>query len=289
MATLRDIKRRIVAVKNTKQITKAMKMVAAAKLRKAQARMLEMRPYADKMNEVIASLSGDGEGLHPLLVHRPRKTVEVVVLTSDRGLCGAFNTNIMKAAEKTIAKRKEENFNVSISVVGKKAFDYFKRRNVPLRNSWLGISGKMTYSDVQKIASDIIDNYSNETIDEVFLVYNTFKSVIAQETQVAKLLPLAKSEGSEETAVASTVFIYEPSREEILNQLLPKNIEVQIYRALLESQASEEAARMTAMENATKNADEMIGSLTLQYNKARQASITKELMDIVGGVEALKE
>jgi len=289
MATLRDIKRRIVAVKNTKQITKAMKMVAAAKLRKAQARMLEMRPYADKMNEVIASLSGDGEGLHPLLVQRPRKTVEVVVLTSDRGLCGAFNTNIMKAAEKTIAKRKEENFNVSISVVGKKAFDYFKRRNVPLRNSWLGISGKMVYSDVQKIASDIIDNYSNETIDEVFLVYNTFKSVIAQETQVAKLLPLSKSEGSEETAVASTVFIYEPSREEILNQLLPKNIEVQIYRALLESQASEEAARMTAMENATKNADEMIGSLTLQYNKARQASITKELMDIVGGVEALKE
>lgn len=288
MATLRDIKRRITAVKNTKQITKAMKMVAAAKLRKAQARMLEMRPYADKMNEVIASLSGDGEGLHPLLVQRPRKTVEIVVLTSDRGLCGAFNTNIMKAAERTIAKWKQENFNVSISVVGKKAFDYFKRRNVPLRNSWLGISGKMAYSDVQKIANDIIDSYSNETIDEVFLVYNTFKSVIAQETQVSKLLPLAKSEASEETAVASTVFIYEPSREEILDQLLPKNIEVQVYRALLESQASEEAARMTAMENATKNADEMIGSLTLQYNKARQASITKELMDIVGGVEALK-
>jgi F-type H+-transporting ATPase subunit gamma len=289
MATLRDIKRRITAVKNTKQITKAMKMVAAAKLRKAQSRMLEMRPYADKMNEVIASMSGEGEGLHPLLVQRPRKTVEVVVVTSDRGLCGAFNTNILKAAEKTITSRKEENFNVSVSVVGKKAFDYFKRRNVAIRNSWVGISGKMSYSDVQKIANDIIDNYINETIDEVFLVYNKFRTVIAQETQVAKLLPLAAAEGSEETAAAATVFIYEPSRQEILNQLLPKNIEVQVYRALLESQASEEAARMTAMENATQNADEMIGRLTLQYNKARQASITKELMDIVGGVEALKE
>lgn len=266
-----------------------MKMVAAAKLRKAQTRMLEMRPYADKMNEVIVSLSGEGEGIHPLLVQRPRRHVEVVVMTSDRGLCGAFNTNILKAAEKTIAKRKEENFNVSVSVVGKKAFDYFKRRNVPMRNSWLGISGKMTYSDAQKVANDIIDNYINEAIDEVFLVYNRFRSMIVQETQVSKLLPLTKSEGSEETAAAATVFIYEPSRQEILNQLLPKNIEVQIYRALLESQASEEAARMTAMENATKNADEMIGSLTLQYNKARQASITKELMDIVGGVEALKE
>ncbi|MBI5100108.1 MAG: ATP synthase F1 subunit gamma [Nitrospirae bacterium] len=289
MATLRDIKRRITAVKNTKQITKAMKMVAASKLRKAQTRMIEMRPYADKMNEVIAGMSGDGEGLHPLLVQRPRKTVEVVILTSDRGLCGAFNTNILKAAEKLIAKRKEENFNVSISVVGKKAFDYFKRRNIATRNSWVGISGKMSYSDVQKIANDIIDSYINETIDEVFLVYNKFRSVIAQETQVVRLLPLTASEGTEETTSASTVFIYEPSRQEIFNQLLPKNIEVQVYRALLESQASEEAARMTAMENATKNADEMISKLTLQYNKARQASITKELMDIVGGVEALKE
>jgi F-type H+-transporting ATPase subunit gamma len=173
--------------------------------------------------------------------------------------------------------------------VGKKAFDYFKRRNIAMRNSWLGISGKMSYSDVQKIANDIIDSYINETIDEVFLVYNKFRTVMAQETQVDKLLPTTATEGTEETAAASTVFIYEPSRQEILNQLLPKNIEVQVYRALLESQASEEAARMTAMENATQNADEMIGSLTLQYNKARQASITKELMDIVGGVEALKE
>ncbi|RJQ44735.1 MAG: ATP synthase F1 subunit gamma [Nitrospiraceae bacterium] len=289
MATLRDIKRRITAVKNTKQITKAMKMVAASKLRKAQTKMLEMRPYADKMNEIIAGMSGDGEGLHPLLVQRPRRTVEVVVITSDRGLCGAFNTNILKTAERLIKKYKEENFNISISVVGKKAFDYFKRRNIPIRNSWLGLSGKMTYADVQKVANDIIESYINETVDEVFIVYNKFKSVIAQETQAAKLLPLSEAESAVETGTASTVFIYEPSREEIFNQLLPKNIEVQVYRALLESQASEEGARMSAMENATKNADEMISKLTLQYNKARQASITKELMDIVGGVEALKE
>ncbi|MBI4824851.1 MAG: ATP synthase F1 subunit gamma [Nitrospirae bacterium] len=287
MATLRDIKRRITAVKSTKQITKAMKMVAAAKLRRAQNRMIDMRPYADKMNSVIASMTG-GEAAHPLLVKRPRKTVEILVLSSDRGLCGAYNTNIIKAAEKLIATRHDEKFNVSISIVGKKAADYYKRRDITIRNSWVGLSGKLTYTDAQKIGSDIVENYVNETIDEVYIIYNKFVTVMNQEVTVKKLMPVsAESEaGAEEP---STVFIYEPSQKEILNQLLPKNIEVQIYRALLESQASEEAARMTAMENATQNADEMIGSLTLQYNKARQATITKELMDIVGGVEALKD
>ncbi|MBI4837805.1 MAG: ATP synthase F1 subunit gamma [Nitrospirae bacterium] len=288
MATLRDIKRRITAVKNTKQITKAMKMVAAAKLRKAQTRMLEMRAYADKMNSVIAGLSGESESLHPLLTVRSRKTVEVIVMTSDRGLCGAFNSNILKTAARFIAELKQEGFNVSLNVVGKKAFDYFKRRNVPMRKTWTGLSGKGIYSDVQKVAVDVIDNYINETIDEVFLIYNEFKTVMAQKVTTAKLLPVAPMETSGEKTEMPASFIYEPSREDILNQLLPKNIEVQVYRSILESQASEEAARMTAMENATQNADEMIGRLTLQYNKARQANITKELMDIVGGVEALK-
>lgn len=289
MPTLRDIKRRITAVKNTKQITKAMKMVAAAKLRKSQARMLEMRHYADKMNSVIASLTADGESRHPLLIPRPRKIIEVIVMTSDRGLCGAFNSNILKTAAKFISEQRQKGFNISVSVIGKKAFDYFKRRSVAMRESWVGLSGKMVYSDAQKIAINIIDNYMNETLDEIFLIYNEFKTVMAQKVSIAKILPLASIEKSEETTGLLTSFIYEPSRENILNQFLPKNIEIQIYRAILESQASEEAARMTAMENATQNADEMISKLTLQYNKARQASITKELMDIVGGVEALKE
>lgn len=289
MATLRDIKRRITAVSSTKQITKAMKMVAAAKLRRAQTRMIDMRPYAEKMSSVIASMTEGGEVLHPLLVQRPRKTIEVLVLTSDRGLCSAFNTNILKAAEKLINKRKEEKFNVTISVVGKKANEYFKRRNVEMRNSWIDLSGKLSYTDASMIGDDIVNNYLDGSIDEVFMIYNRFRTVMNQEVTVQKLMPLPAPESTEETEEASTLYTFEPSQKEILNQLLPKNVEVQIYRALLESQASEEAARMIAMENATQNADEMIGRLTLQYNKARQASITGELMDIVGGVEALKD
>jgi F-type H+-transporting ATPase subunit gamma len=288
MATLKDINRRITAVKSTKQITKAMKMVAASKLKKAQNRMIEMRPYADKMSAVLSSLAGSGEELHPLLVQRPRQTVEILVMTSDRGLCSAFNTNIMKATEKLIAEKKAENINVSLSVVGKKARDYFKRRNVEMRNAWIDLSGKLVYSDVQTIGKALIDNYNEEAVDEVYVVYNKFVTVMSQEVTVSKIMPMDPPEESEEADESSMSFIYEPSQQEILNELLPKNVEVQIFRALLESQASEEAARMTAMENATQAADDMISSLTLQYNKARQASITAELMDIVGGVEALK-
>ncbi|MEE8329124.1 MAG: ATP synthase F1 subunit gamma [Thermodesulfovibrionia bacterium] len=288
MPTLRDIKRRITAVRNTKQITKAMKMIATAKLRKSQSRMLDMRPYADKMNSVIASLSSEGESQHPLITPRQRKTVEIVVITSDKGLCGAFNSNILKGAVNFISEHEKEGFNISISAIGKKASDYFKRRNITMRKSWTGLSGKIVYSDINEISSDIIENYINEKIDEVFIIYNEFKTVMAQKISVVKLLPMADIEASGEAEGMSASFIYEPSREEIFNQLLPKNMEIQVFRAMLESQASEEAARMTAMENATKNADEMIDKLTLQYNKARQASITEELMDIVGGVEALK-
>ena len=289
MATLRDIKRRIKAVQSTSKITKAMKMVAAAKFRKAQQRMFELRPYAERMSEGLSRLAGDLEAeIHPLLVVRPRKNVEVLVITSDRGLCGAFNTNILKAAAKDIADLKGDGFNVSISSVGRKAKDYFKRRNVELRNSWTGISGKISYANAQEIAADIIESYTNETVDEVIVVYNEFKSVIAQKVVVARLLPLAPIEAAAEDALPVFNFIYEPSKEAIFSSLVPKNVEIQIFRALLESQASEEAARMSAMENATKSANEMISKLSLQYNKARQASITKELMDIVGGVEAMK-
>jgi len=289
MATLRDIKRRIKAVQSTSKITKAMKMVAAAKFRKAQQRMFELRPYAERMSEGLSRLVGDLEAeIHPLLVVRPRKNVEVLVITSDRGLCGAFNTNILKASAKHIGDLRGEGFDVSMSCVGRKAKDYFKRRNVELRNSWTGISGKISYANAQEIAADIIESYTNETVDEVIVVYNEFKSVIAQKVVVARLLPLAPIEAAAEDALPVFNFIYEPSKEEIFSSLVPKNVEIQIFRALLESQASEEAARMSAMENATKSANEMISKLSLQYNKARQASITKELMDIVGGVEALK-
>ncbi len=289
MATLRDIKRRIKAVQSTSKITKAMKMVAAAKFRKAQQRMLEMRPYADRMNTILSSLAGSAEGeTHPLLVVRPRKNIQVLVLTSDRGLCGAFNTNIMKAATRHIDELKKEGFEVGISIVGRKARDYYRRRGIETTKTWTGISGKISYANAQEIAADIIENYTNETIDEVVLIFNEFKSAIAQQVVVQRLLPLEPIKASEEETLPIYNFIYEPSKQEIFSRLVPKNVEIQVFRALLESQASEEAARMAAMENATRAANDMIGSLSLQYNKARQASITKELMDIVGGVEALK-
>ncbi|MEN8265098.1 MAG: ATP synthase F1 subunit gamma [Nitrospirota bacterium] len=291
MATLRDIQKRIKAVENTQKITKAMKMVAAAKLRKVQTRMLDLRPYAVKMHDVLLSLArGADRESHPLLAFRPRKTVEIVVFTSDRGLCGAFNTNILKAAQKTIDKHKSDGFEVSISTAGKKSRDYFKRRNIPVRNSWTGISGNVRFSDAEEIANDIKENYINETMDEVVIVYNAFKSMVAQTVTESKLLPLSpEEEGEEEAAPESSAdFIYEPSMEAIFDRLIPRNVDIQIYRALLESSAAEEAARMSAMENATQSCDEMVSKLTLQFNKARQASITAELMDIVGGVEALK-
>lgn len=292
MATLRDIKKRIKAVHNTQKITKAMKMVSASKLRKVQNRMLDLRPYADKMQEVLIRLAkGADRESHPLLAFRARKTVEVVVITSDRGLCGAFNTNILKAAQRCIDGYKKEGFEVSISTVGKKARDYFRRKGVPVRNSRIGISGNIRFQNAEEIANDVKENYINETIDEVIVVYNAFKSMATQTVTLAKLLPLAPiEEGTEGSAPESAAadFIYEPSMEAIFDRLIPRNVDIQIYRALLESSAAEEAARMSAMENATKSCNEMVGKLTLQYNKARQSSITGELMDIVGGVEALK-
>jgi F-type H+-transporting ATPase subunit gamma len=298
MATLRDIKRRIKAVQNTRQITKAMKMVAAAKLRKAQTRMLELRPYADKMGAVIQSLaSGADRESHPLLAVRKPRVVEVLVMSSDRGLCGAFNANVLRAAGRLVADLEQNEVDsvqgggltVRISAVGKKAVNYFKRRNVELRKTWLGLSGgSITYANAQEVSRDVIEKFVSEEADEIHILYNEFVNAARQEVVSRKLLPLTQFELREEVGERAD-FIYEPSEEAILDQLLPKNVEIQIYRALLESQASEEAARMSAMENATKASNEMIDTLTLQYNKVRQASITAELMDIVGGVEALKK
>ena len=292
MATLRDIRKKIKAIQSTKKITKAMKMVAAAKLRKVQDRMLNFRPYATSMQTVLYSLARVAEReIHPILAVRPRKTVEVLVMTSDRGLCGAFNTNILRSATQYIDSLKREGFELSFSAVGRKSRDYFRRRSLTTRKSWVGLSGRITYTDAQEIATDIIENYTNETIDEVVLIYNEFKSLATQKLSILKLLPIVELEGegaATEHAALYGDFLYEPSAEILFDRLLPKYIEIQVYRALLESSAAEEAARMTAMENATKNCGELIDKVTLLANKVRQAGITKELMDIVGGVEALK-
>lgn len=292
MATLRDIRKKIKAIQSTKKITKAMKMVAAAKLRKVQDRMLNFRPYATSMQTVISTLARVAEReIHPILAVRPRKTVEVLVMTSDRGLCGAFNTNILRSATQYIDSLKREGFELSFSAVGRKARDYFRRRSLTTRKSWVGLSGRITYANAQEIAADIIENYTNETIDEVVLIYNEFKSLATQKLSILKLLPIVELEEGSAAAEQAALYgdvLYEPSAEVLYNMLLPKYVEIQVYRALLESSAAEEAARMSAMENASKNCDDLITKTTLIANKLRQAAITKDLMDIVGGVEALK-
>lgn len=292
MATLRDLRRKIKAIQSTKKITKTMKMVAAAKLRKVQDRMLNFRPYAMSMESVLLDLSKVGEReLHPIFAVRPRKTVEVLVMTSDKGLCGAFNTNILIAAAKYIESLKKEGFELSISVIGRKSRDFFRRRRFPMRKSWIGLSGRVTYADAQEISNDLIENYVNETLDEVIFIYNEFKSLLLQKVSIARLLPIGVIEAEEAPGEKTSIavdFLYEPSAEVLFERLLPKHIEIQVYRALLESSAAEEAARMNAMERASKNCEDLIASVTLQANKVRQAGITKELMDIVGGVEAMK-
>lgn len=292
MATLRDIRKRLKAIQSTKKITAAMKMVAAAKMRKVQDRMLNFRPYASRMGTVLTDLASVAEReLHPLLALRMKKNVEVIVITSDKGLCGAFNTNILKAANNYINDLKKEGVGLTVSVVGRKARDFFKRRNVPMRNAWVGLSGRISYDNAQEIAGSVIEGYTGETFDEVVVIYNEFKSMIAQKVTIMKLLPVGVIEGeaSQKEASMTADYVYEPSRAAIFERLLPKYIEIQFYRALLESSAAEEAARMAAMENATKNCSELITKVTLLANKVRQAAITGELMDIVGGVEALKD
>jgi len=292
MATLRDIRKRLKAIQSTKKITAAMKMVAAAKMRKVQDRMLNLRPYASRMVTVLNDLAKVAEReIHPLLALRMKKNVEVLVITSDKGLCGAFNTNILKAANNYINDLKKEGIEFTLSVAGRKARDFFKRRSIPMRNSWVGLSGRISYANAQEIANNLTEGYTSETYDEVVVIYNEFKSMIAQKVTIMKLLPVGTLEGeaAQKEASMTADYLYEPSRAAIFERLLPKYIEIQVYRALLESSAAEEAARMAAMENATKNCSELITKVTLLANKVRQASITKELMDIVGGVEALKD
>lgn len=290
MATLRDIRRRIRSVESTQKITRAMKLVAAAKLRRAQERILAARPYAVKMAELLSSLVRRAEGeAHPLLVRRPASRKRLVIITADKGLCGAFNSNILRASLAFL--REQGDASVTLVVVGKKARDFYRRRPYEVKSEMLGFFDRLAYSHAQELAGGLMKEYLAGEIDEVHLMYNEFRSVAVQRVKHAQLLPIEPETGpdGEGGEAAAGDYIYEPSPDAILAALLPRHVTTQVYRALMESVAGEYGARMTAMEAATKNAKEMIGVLTIQYNKARQERITKELLDIVGGAEALRQ
>jgi F-type H+-transporting ATPase subunit gamma len=290
MASLKDIKKRIGTVKNTQQITKAMKMVSAAKLRRAQEAVVAARPYADKMADVLSSLAlREDADSHPLLAERGKGKALIVLITGDRGLCGGFNANISKAAERFIREKREGFESYELLIVGRKGNDYLKRRagmNITKVHENLVGTGQVSYPTGALLGQEVIELYRSGDYDSVFLVYNAFQSVMTQVQTVKQLLPIVPKEVDEGALV--TDYIYEPNATEVLDEILPKNIEVQIFRSLLESAASEHGARMTAMDSASKNASEMIGKLTLQYNRARQASITKELLEIISGAESIK-
>ena len=291
MATLRDIRRRIRSVESTQKITRAMKLVAAAKLRRAQERIVAARPYAVKMAELLSSLVRRAEGeAHPLLVRRPAARKRLVIVTADKGLCGAFNSNILRASLAFL--REQGETSVTLVVVGKKARDFYRRRQWDIKSEMLGFFDRLAYSHAQELAGGLMQEYLSGEVDEVHLMYNEFRSVAVQRVKREQLLPIESTDAQEGQAGgegATGDYIYEPSPEAILAALLPRHVTTQVYRALMESVAGEYGARMTAMEAATKNAKEMISVLSIQYNKARQERITKELLDIVGGAEALRQ
>jgi len=292
MPSLKDVKTKIGGVKKTAQITKAMNMVAAAKLRGAQSKMENFRPYTERFNAAMSNLSGSMDsGEFPLMEVRDVRTVELIVITSDRGLCGSFNAHIIKETEKLISKYEAEGKKVSLVCVGKKGNRYFRKTD-KVRQAYLDIMADFQMFNARTIAQDVAANFLAGDADEVILLYGKFLSVAVQKPAMEHMLPIKpqEPEGSE-TAEASTGtadYIYEPSPTEIMEVLLPLYMNVMIFHAMLETGASEQAARMTAMDNATRACKDMIQHLTLLYNKARQAGITAELMDIVGGAEALK-
>lgn len=290
MPSLQSLRRKIGAIKNTQKITKAMKMVAAAKLKRAQDRILAARPYGHKMRDVIANLSRRvNRSAHPLLQRRTGRTIEILIVTSDRGLCGAFNANIIRKASEFIRDSEARGARVTLSVVGRKGREYFRRRPWPIRQQWLGVFDRLSYEHGIEIGQDLIESYTKGTFDELYVIYNEFKSAIQQRVIVEKFFPIESLEQpTPGTTQLGGSYLYEPDEDELLAALLPKHFQTQAYRVLLESSAAEQGARMAAMDGASRNAGEIIKKLTLYYNKTRQAAITKELMDIVGGAEALK-
>jgi F-type H+-transporting ATPase subunit gamma len=290
MATLREIKKRIASVKNTQQITKAMYMVSAAKLRRAQENAENSRPYTEALSSTITDLLGRVEKKdHQLIVPREEiKNAELVIFTSDRGLCGGYNANLIKTAEEFIKENQGRYERIDVSVVGKKAADYFKRRNRETRKATTNLLRTVGFELAAQIADDLTERYLSGEVDAVFLCYAVFKSALTQRPAVIQLLPFQFQEEGEQESQSMADYIYEPSAKELLAVLLPRQVRTQVYSAMLEAVASEHGARMTAMDSASTNAVEMIDSLTLQFNRARQAAITKELMEIIGGAEALK-
>jgi F-type H+-transporting ATPase subunit gamma len=302
MASLRDIRKRIRSVKNTRQITKAMKMVSAAKLRKAQDAIIAARPFAQMLDQIIADLatrSGGEELAHPLLTSRPVRKVELLLLTSDRGLAGGFNSNVIRRASRFIYEN--SGVEIEVSSVGRKGNDFFRNRGQKMRKDFGFLFQRLDYAHASQVAEEMSARFLKGEVDAVYVVYNEFLSAISQKVSVAQLLPLQTlSVGAPTAAEAGTVapvaaptptlvdFKYEPGRQEVLDRLVPQAVAIKLYRSLLESVASEHGARMSAMENATSNASDMIASLSLTYNRTRQAVITKELMEIVSGAESLK-
>ena len=285
MATLRDIRRRIGSVQNTKQITRAMKVVAASRLRRSQERIFNARPYADQMLAMLESVAARLEQQHhPLLARRPERKILLVVITADRGLCGAFNANLLRTAQSYIRERGADK--VSLVIVGRKGRDFFRRRSVNITAEYVNIFKQLEFSHARELAEKVIGLYTSETVDAVDFVYNEFKSTMVQDVKVDRYLPIEPRIAAEGEFQAD--YIYEQPPAEILKTLLPRYVEVQVFRALLESQAAEYAARMTAMDSATNNADDLIETLKLKLNRARQAGITKEIIEVVSGAQALE-
>lgn len=290
MATLRDIELKISAVKKIQQITRAMNMVASAKLRNTQSRMEKFDPYASKFSDVLDNLASRIDpDVHPLMVKRDDVSkVELLHFTSDRGLCGSFNMNNIVLGEKWIKEQIEAGKEYNLNLVGRKGRDYFKKRNYNIASSHVQIYGTVNISFVNKMTTDFIYKYMSGNMDELYMIYSRFISVSKQEPTIVKLIPIEPPQQATEEAInPSTEYLCEPSAEALLIELLPKHISVQILNAFLQNEVSEYAARMAAMDNATKNCKDMVEDLTLTYNKARQAAITAELMDIVGGAEAI--
>jgi F-type H+-transporting ATPase subunit gamma len=288
MATLKAIRKRIGSVRNTQQITKAMKMVSAAKLRRAQESAVQARPYAEKMTELLKNVSARvSSEAHALLTAREEKKIQLVLFTSDRGLCGGYNSNLIRAAEAFI-RQHSGGQEIELTLVGRKGGDYFRRRGAKIVDRYIDILHKAPDELAAEIAQKLISRFISGETDAVYILYSRFRSALSQVPTLEKLLPVALAEIREAEAQQQTEYLYEPGVQQLLASLLPRITDVAVQRALLEGTASEHGARMTAMESATGNAAKMIGSLTLQMNRARQASITRELLEIVGTAEALK-
>lgn len=303
MANLKAIRKRISSVKGTQKITRAMKMVAGARLARAQQRILALRPYAVKTGEVLGEVTealGESGGMdepHPLLARRPEKRTLILVITSDRGQCGAFNSNIVKAADRLWKEKEAAGVEVQLATIGRKGRDFFTRRKAPLFHVFTNVWEKVDLAQSRTVARTLLVPFLNEQVDSVYLVYNEFKSAMSQRVVAEPLFPLrAGAPASEEGGHGAPAdwekhreFLFEPDQKMLLERLVPMYVEITILRSLYESTAAELGARMTAMDSATKNASEMISKLTLDYNRARQAAITTELMEIIGGAEALRE